>query len=87
MAGDAEVASLSEVVASADAASEAAPPSTAAFEDFSTPFENRLAKFQDTAKDMTAAEMEPLLRRFFRESEISNYWNKIKRGGRRGPAR
>ena len=56
-----------------------AAPSTAAFEDFSTSFESRLEKFQAATKDMQADEMEPHLRRFFKDSEISNYWNKIKR--------
>lgn len=62
-----------------DGAESAAAASTAAFEDFQTSFEERLEKFKNSTEGMQAAEMEPLLRRYFKDSEISNYWNKLKR--------
>ena len=43
-------------------------------------FEDRLKQFKEYTKDMDLGkEMEPHLRQFFHDGEISNWWNKLKR--------
>ena len=46
---------------------------------FDEPFEKRLEEFQTVTKYLQAEKMEPLLRAYFQDKELSNYWNKIKR--------
>ena len=75
----AEEKSGSVAAGSDEGGASAGKASTAAAPAFSEDFKTRLQMFQEKTKDMTAQDMEPLLRTHFAEGEISNYWNKIKR--------